>query len=374
MYLTLTTARFCFIIVYMKRAVFLYDQIFEMIRTEILPTGKKLPSEQALSDRFGCSRKTVRNALNRLKQESAIYSIQGSGNYVASQNTKKIAIIIPWEYTNNSTLADGIESSAIGCEYHLEYFFTENLISQERRALQSICGGDYAGVISWPVPFDFTDIDLFVQLKQRHIPLVFIDSYICPLNVPVVVSESKNATKSVIRQFINRGHTKIAFFRLHRNITATERNRFEGYIEAHIESGIGLNNAYIFNSKEPNCEEELPDFFDYYEALEDKFTAVFCINDITASRLLDYAKQRYGDYMQLNLAICGFDNLECSKEMNFSTVQQNFFAIGKTAGTILKKLISGNYPKKLLGAHIELPSKPIIRHIPFHAVENVVQH
>ena len=65
----------------------LYRQVAEQIRMLIdtgeLPAGAKLPAERELSDRFGVSRPTVREALIVLEVEGYLQIRMGSGVYVS---------------------------------------------------------------------------------------------------------------------------------------------------------------------------------------------------------------------------------------------------------------------------------------------------
>lgn len=69
----------------------LYKQVKETIIRRILdgayPAGGALPTEQELRDTFGVSRVTVRKALDELKREGLIVSVQGSGTAVSARES-----------------------------------------------------------------------------------------------------------------------------------------------------------------------------------------------------------------------------------------------------------------------------------------------
>ena len=48
----------------------------------VLRNMDKFPSEHMLQNKFGYSRQTVRNALDRLEQDGLIARVKGSGTYV----------------------------------------------------------------------------------------------------------------------------------------------------------------------------------------------------------------------------------------------------------------------------------------------------
>lgn len=53
------------------------------------PQDTPIERERQLADRFGVSRETVRQALNTLQNEGFIYTIHGSGSYVAKKRVTK---------------------------------------------------------------------------------------------------------------------------------------------------------------------------------------------------------------------------------------------------------------------------------------------
>jgi len=60
----------------------IYNHIVTMMQNE-LHENDKIPSENELSEKFGITRTTVRQGINKLKTEGLLYSKKGSGNFVA---------------------------------------------------------------------------------------------------------------------------------------------------------------------------------------------------------------------------------------------------------------------------------------------------
>ena len=58
------------------------EQIVELIRTENLEKGSRLPIEQELADRFHVSRATIREAMKYLSAEGIVLVQQGRGTFV----------------------------------------------------------------------------------------------------------------------------------------------------------------------------------------------------------------------------------------------------------------------------------------------------
>lgn len=60
-----------------------YEELAALLRSKELPPGSRLPSENALAQRFRVSRPVLRQALARLRAEGRIATRKGAGNYVA---------------------------------------------------------------------------------------------------------------------------------------------------------------------------------------------------------------------------------------------------------------------------------------------------
>ena len=61
----------------------LYNWGRTLIMSGVLRNMDKFPSENMLQNKFGYSRQTVRNALDRLEQDGLIARVKGSGTYVS---------------------------------------------------------------------------------------------------------------------------------------------------------------------------------------------------------------------------------------------------------------------------------------------------
>ena len=77
------------------RRVKLVDEIIETLRQDIvtrrIPDGERLPSEKELSDRFGVSQPTVREAIRALETLGLVEVLHGSGSFVRSQGDFALA-------------------------------------------------------------------------------------------------------------------------------------------------------------------------------------------------------------------------------------------------------------------------------------------
>lgn len=97
----------------LARSPGLPDQIAQALRAEIvaggLPPGTRLPTEKALSERYGVSRPVVREAIASLKHDGVVITRQGLGAFVAEGGTSNVFRLDVGPLEDASELAHIIE-------------------------------------------------------------------------------------------------------------------------------------------------------------------------------------------------------------------------------------------------------------------------
>ena len=68
----------------------LRDRIADLIRTEGLQPGDKMPTEAQLTQRFKISRPALREALKLLEQDAVIYVEHGRGRFVSALSAVQV--------------------------------------------------------------------------------------------------------------------------------------------------------------------------------------------------------------------------------------------------------------------------------------------
>ena len=220
--------------------------INEQIREDKILPGQKLYSENELSKMFGLSRQTVRHAIAVLEKAGIVNRIQGSGTYVnghdAEQIKKRNHIIIIMTYVDGYIFPRTIrrmENILFENGYSVQIAFTNNRIDRERIILEDILKRDeVAGIIAEPTKSGIPnpDLDLFEKVKQRKIPLLFINGFYEKLNAPHVSMNDTLAGKAATELLLKRGHTKIAgMFKLD---DIQGHLRYTGFMKAIKEAGL----------------------------------------------------------------------------------------------------------------------------------------
>lgn len=89
-------------------------RLLKYIEENKLKRGDRLPAETELAEALEISRLTLREAMNALKQEGVIYSIQGKGTYVSCDYS-----MISNSLNLNESMTEMIEASGYTCNTSL---------------------------------------------------------------------------------------------------------------------------------------------------------------------------------------------------------------------------------------------------------------
>jgi DNA-binding LacI/PurR family transcriptional regulator len=167
--------------------------------------------------------------------------------------------------------------------------------AKEAELLKALPEMNVDGAVILPI-VSKVNIEEFFALKIRHgLPFVVVDQCFDGLNVPYVVTDDVDAGYRLTRMLCDRGHEQIAFVGEGFSVYSP-RQRYEGYVNALQERGIHPNPAWIrliepYTAPEGTQRDLGPELEGYRQllTLEDRPTAVVCVNNYHAKHVIDVA-------------------------------------------------------------------------------------
>jgi len=320
-----------------------------------LNPGDRLNSENELSEIFSLSRQTIRHAISVLEQEGYVSRIQGSGTYISDNhitdkiNRKNIAIITTYvdAYIFPQTI-QYIERVLSDEGYTVQISFTNNRISREKSILEGIVEkDDIAGVIAEPTKSSLPNPNLkyYKKLMNKHIPVIFINSYYEQLKAPHVSMNDKMAGKIATKYLIDNGHKKIGgVFKLDDGQGA---RRYSGFLEAMNESGLRVtgNDLLWFDTVDVENEENISELVMRIKKRLSTRTALVMYNDEVAFKVISQLIES-GVSVPEDISIVGIDDsiLSTTGPVKLSSVVHPTKELAqKAAKNILELIRDGQY-------------------------------
>lgn len=330
-----------------------YEEIAETLRAEIASpsatTGRSFPSERELTERFAVDRSTVRRALELLEEEGLILRRPGRKTQVVGGAnvrpvTRRVAFVVNASPRGWATLPTmhGAESvlTPHGLELSILSTYAENPFQAERRErerLEYCLTHRVAGVLLWSATRQGSQASL-ERLREAGIPVVLVDHQLPAPELDFVGIDNVAAAYSATRHLIQAGHRKIAHFS-RANTMPTTLQRIEGYCRALEDHGLAFEESWLKRCA-PGADETRA--LDVLLAEEDRPTALFAINDMTALRLLHHLAKRRVRVPEA-MAVVGIDDLPVAElaAVPLTTVHQPFEEIGAEAARLLLDRIDG---------------------------------
>lgn len=357
------------------------------LRAQILNSeykkGDKLPTESALSERFGVSRQTIRKALNDLSKDNLITSVQGSGSYVAFEvpvRTKTMHITIITSYISEyifPSILRGIDNLVSGAGYTVNVRATNNSIATERKILEDLLEHPVDGIAiegtktTMPNP----NVFLYSKLADMGIPIVMFNNYYPGLeipNYPHVISRHNDAGGTALsdkvanirhvvlddyaggyaltEKLINDGHHAIGG--VFKSDDMQGFVRFSGYIDCmlyHKADFDDKNVIWYTTESSPiirNYLEERTTDFPLFKNMFTKCTALVCYNDTVSQAILDVLDKVEGDISVR--ALYSFDRhipLRSARGIETYSLGYPKDSIGEIVGKKLLDMIAGKETK-----------------------------
>lgn len=331
----------------------------ERIDTGAFQPKDKFLSEAALGERFGCSRQTVRRALEVLEKGGFITRLQGSGTYITGRRSHTgrysgrnselfMTVGLISTYMDNfvfPSIIRGIEGVLSAEGFALQLVSTNNLVAGETRALKLMMERRLDGLIVEPTrsALPCVNLDLYHTIIQKGVPLVFIDSFYPELSLPYVALDDEKAGYVATRYLLDMGHRNISgiFPHSHRQ----GHLRYLGYVKAHAEQGIFVQDDRVCWYSKENMEQIL-----HSEHLLEQLatsTAALCYNDSTALEIIDFLRKN-GKRVPEDLSVVGVDNSELAKISALTSVAHPAEHLGEAAAKLLLSIINGSEGNNIL--------------------------
>lgn len=282
---------------------------------------------QALSGKPGVSEET-RQLVQKTADELGYYYLNNRKQKQADQQTLRNIALIASDYA-----------------FSLKSFFGEIYLSIEKEVrargmnlfIESI---DSDSIKNLTLPGLLTNHEIDGILILSHIstdyiskiintgtPTVLIDHHSPYLQADSILTNNRFGAYTAVEHLIELGHREIAFVG-DVDFSPSYQERFEGYLLALRKYGISPNHDYIFK----NAKEDQDELNQFFEALEMKPTAWFCVNDghgfLISSLLVQKGFKVPGD-----ASVCNFDNGQLSQiaTPKITTMEINLNYFGKKA-------------------------------------------
>ena len=362
-----------------------FELICEDLRSKILlgqfDAEGRLPSEEALSVTFKCSRPTIRKALEKLQIEGVINTVQGSGSYIKgpalSASRAATSDTIPsdsffgliFPNLGNGYIFDSISNyvatylaakgySLIWGGYlspHSESFISDLNQICERYIQLGVKGVFFS-------PFEYTpqrgqaNHSVLATFAKAGIPVVLLDSDVdeFPVRNPfdLVSLDHIADCYNLCDHLLSQGIKRLVFFAPPASME-TIRLRLIGYHEALIVHGITPHKDWFVVCDPTNIEGVQRMFSEH------KPEGIVCSNDGTAVLLMKTMKE-LNIKVPNDVIVGAFDNLSYLSDLNvpLTSMMQPVQAMGRIAVKVLfQRIAEPDIPVQT----IRLSGKLIIR-------------
>ncbi|MEH7436854.1 LacI family DNA-binding transcriptional regulator [Neobacillus drentensis] len=149
--------------------------------------------------------------------------------------------------------------------------------------------------------------DYIAKVIDTGIPTVLIDHHEPSLQADAILTNNRFGAFSAVEHLIQLGHQEIGFIGdVH--FSPSYQERLDGYLLALRKYGLAPKHEFIFTK----AQEDLGELNQYFEALDTKPSAWFCVNDGHGFLITSLLQQK-GYKVPEDVSVCNFDNGQLSQ-------------------------------------------------------------
>lgn len=288
------------------------------------------------------TRLKVQRIIEELKYEPSVLG----RNLRTSESRLLLALIPSISNPFYTEIVNGIENAAIEQGYNILLCETGADPSRENIYLNLLRSQLADGIISMDPTVNRTKL---LELADKY-PVVQCSEYDEGGNISYVSIDNELAAYHAVRYLIRIGHTKIALLNSHSKFLYA-RQRRQGFERALNESGLTVNEEWIYNAEDVKFEHgQLA--MRHLLTLSDKPTAVFAVSDILAIGALKEVNMN-GLQVPNDIALIGFDKISFSNMTypTLTTISQPGYEMGITSAKMLINKIKNKRVENMILDH-----------------------
>ncbi|MBB6732353.1 GntR family transcriptional regulator [Cohnella zeiphila] len=356
------------------------DYLRDLIETDGLKEGDRIPTEKELMERFNVSKITVVNALTGLANEKIITRVPGRGSFVSGQapvqesqeappaavgqadrqggpavRTGTIGLIMPSidDYFASRLIA-GVQKVLLENGYRTVILLSNSSLRLEQEAIDLLMEIGAEGMLIFPVDEEQYN-ERILSMKLNGYPFVLIDRYLPGVETHYIAADGRLGTRLAVEYLWDLGHREIAICSDSPMQTITVQERIDGYMGALKDKGALINPAHIITGFFVDSLKEVDSHPLYRYIRNGMATAYIALNGRLGVQIHQMARKA-GLSVPEDVSIVSFDDPTSIVEdfSIFTHIKQFEYDMGGQAATQLLEIIrngegsGGSYRKTLI--------------------------
>jgi GntR family transcriptional regulator, arabinose operon transcriptional repressor len=329
-----------------------YLQLEDKLKKDItygsIKPGGKMPSENALSRKYGIHRHTARKTLKLLAESGVIVSEPGRGWFVKENISSHLAITARSNQRTSTVglygipmgnIHSGFTSSLINALYSfgeksncsLKILNEEDICQLESKG---DCGHDL-DCLYWIAP-NPEDISRIGKIKNKGMNVLVANRQLFGTDIPYVAIDQYSGTRELVARLTRYGHKKIGCITSdlpYRYVS----ERWRGFSDALNDAGIEIEESRVMHILDSdNFKDKLGDFF----AKNKDMTGLFIAGEVFQKQTFEFISKNNIQIPE-DISVIAFDRLvQTSKGTKIVCLEQPFNEMAKSLYDILEKILN----------------------------------
>jgi DNA-binding LacI/PurR family transcriptional regulator len=287
----------------------LYQRLFDQYRQDILTQkyspGGKIDSINEIQKRYGVSRETAKQVLQKLAESGLIIKKPGKGSFVLSLGSTRPrwAIIVPFFSAQVDEIIHTLKSEAQAGDRQLRHFISYNNWQEEIRLVGTVINERYEAIIVIPT-FDETKTAAFYRhLQPGRTVVTLLDHTMAGSYFTYVIQSYDLGIRRGVQYLLSKSNGNIAFIK---NNVWLGPNMIQNFMEQSFTNFVlesGARRAIIIDNIRSLSKEWIE---------ENNITGFFSSDDTDAVRILGRLKE-WQYKVPDNISLVSYGNTEIAK-------------------------------------------------------------